>query len=838
MGGAPTASDPNITTRLNTILGNAANRTALADDLRDFIQVNNLDGFDFDLEHPVSVAEKNNHELFLSMMRTRLDALEPTLCKDLEISIALNGETDHFVVNPTGSDYVNPTVDPYVDFYHLMTYDASYAAHVALNPAWPSNHSPLIHAQEAVRDFSSPPFNWSKSKMAIGIPFYGRNGGGSSFYSAINAAQTAAIYNADLSGGYNYNGCVTITSKVNFAKTNGLAGVIVWEGSEDLSNATGFSLASCLYTAMGPAPAWEKTCCEKPNLGNDLLTCNTPFPITLNANTTAAGAPTYSWNRILPSALVINAAGAVTQSISAGNGAGTYVVTRTSGTCSRTDTIVISSAALPAPTLGPDRNLCTVPYFLTASNKSVFPPATTFQWQKGGVNIAGETTTTLYASAPATYTLVATLAGCVTTSDDVIITATSASPVDACRTTAGTLVLGVTGGTGPFTWYDSDLPGNNVVGVGSTFTTPSLPLPSTTYYYVEDAGAITTFTVGETAAAPTGFANAITDPATYTGISMEFDVKNPVNIKSVSVFPWGGATYPFSFAVEIFNDNNQVVYTSPTTTYAVWPGAAAQVITLNAHLAIGKYRMMPIKIGAGNVPAFFHHSTSAFWYGSALDLTITREIGTAQYGPFYSWVIGEYNGCPRIRVRAEVAATCSPIFLPVDMTYFEADKEENDVLLQWGTSSEIVNDYFAIERSFDGVTFKQIGTVNGSGTTQTHQSYGYVDVNAPKETLYYRLGQYDFDGKVSYSPVKIIDNKNAIQFSVAPNPFNSSASVIVKGARGTVQVKLYDLQGKVVQSLLKDVEEEISVGQNLSPGFYIIEVAGSNFVSQYKVVKE
>ncbi|HWZ21064.1 MAG TPA: glycosyl hydrolase family 18 protein, partial [Cytophagaceae bacterium] len=230
-GGAPAPGDVNITTRLNTILADPIASAALADDLRDFIQVNNLDGWDFDLEHPTTTVAKNNHENFLSMMRTRLDALETTLCKPLEISIALNGETDHFVVNPTGSDYVNPTVDPYVDFYHLMTYDASYAAHHAINAAWPLDHSPLIHAQEAVRDYSSPPFNWAKSKMMIGIPFYGKDGTTTPTYSTINSSLSSTIYNSDFSSTFNYNGCVTITSKVNFALSAGLAGVLVWEGS-------------------------------------------------------------------------------------------------------------------------------------------------------------------------------------------------------------------------------------------------------------------------------------------------------------------------------------------------------------------------------------------------------------------------------------------------------------------------------------------------------------------------------------------------------------------------------------------------------------------------------
>ncbi len=838
-GGAPAPGDMNITTRLNTILANATARTELANDLAAFIQRYDLDGWDFDLEHPVSAAEKNNHELFLSMMRTRLNALQGTMCKPLEITIALNGETDHFAVNPTGADYVNPTVDQYVDFYHLMTYDAAYAAHISVNPSWPANHSPLIHAQEAVRDFSNPPFSWSKSKMVIGIPYYGRNsGGGTSVYSAINAAQSNAIYNGDLSGGYNYNGCVTITAKVNYAKNEGLAGVLVWEGTQDLPHSTGYSLTSCLYTAMGPAPAWEKNCCEKPNLGNDLLTCNTPFPITLNANTTAAGSPVYNWRRILPSALTINASGGSTQSISAANGAGTYVVTRTAGGCSRSDTIVIGSGALPVPALGADRNLCQVPYVLTPSNVSSFPPATVFQWRRDGVALAGEVSPTLYASAPATYRLEASLPGCTGTSDEVVVTTTSASPVDACRTTAGTLTLEVSGGTGPFTWYSTDLPGNTVVGTGATFTTPSLPLPSTTYYYVEDAGAISNVTVGETAGTPTGFANGVTNPPTYTGISMEFDVKNPVKLRSVSMFPWGGATYPFTFAVEIFNNHNHVVYTSTPVTYTVWPGATAQVVPLNVHLPVGKYRMRAVRSGGANNPSFFHHGSSSFPYGPTQDLTITRQIGIAQYGPFYSWVFGDYNNCPRIPVRAEIANTCSAVFLPVELISFEVEKNGKDVFLQWETASEKTNHYFMVERSLNGVDYLPLGRVEGNGTTLVAQRYGYIDTNAPEGILYYRLAQYDFDATVAYSPVKIVRNDKEVTILVAPNPFAHTTTLIVQGAPQPVRIGIYDLQGRLVQNLREKTGEAIEIGELLKPGFYMIEVAGDSFVSQYKIIKE
>jgi GH18 family chitinase len=825
VGGAPTGSDPNITNRLNTIFGNAAARTEMANDLTAFIQNYNLDGFDLDLEHPVTVAEKNNHETFLALMRTKLDAIEATMCKELEISIALNGETDQFVVDPSGADYVNPGVNASVDYYHLMTYDASYAAHNAINSSWPLNHSPLIHAQEAVRDFSSPPFNWPKSKMVVGIPFYGRNGAATQTYAAMPGG-AAKLTDADdvSSSGYNYNDCPTIQDKVNLSITEGLAGVLVWEASQDEPHSSGYSLASCLWTAITGNNLPGKKCCTNPNIGPDRLTCSTALPTTLDANITGG---TFQWIRLPATAL------GTTQTQSA-TVAGTYVVVRTINGCISSDTVVVStSAALPTPALS-NRTLCSVPYTLTPSNLASFPTGTTFQWQKNSVNLAGETSSTLYASNPDTYTLVASLGGCTGSSGSMTLSASSISPVDACRTTAGTLTLGVTGGTGPFTWYDSDLPGNNVVASNtSTFTTPSLPLPSTTYYYVEDAAAVTNVTIGQTSPTFTG-SDFSYDCATT--VSMEFDVKAPVKIKTVDIYLGSfGVTFPVALNVEIFNDNNQTVFTSGTQSYPVWVGAA-QTITLNAHLPIGKYRMRANPVTSD--PSLLHKASPTFPYNAAADLTITRQQGTPQYGPFFNWQIGDYNACPRVRVRAVVAATCSSVFLPIDLDYFEAEKNGDDVLLDWITSAEKNNDYFQIERSLDGVHFSTIGQVEGNGTSLSRISYSYLDVNAPKEVLYYRLAQYDINGDVSYSPVKIIKNNAAFLVSIKPNPTSSSSEVQINGVSGDVQLNIFDISGKLLKSESTVAGDEISIGSSLNAGVYVIQVISSTSVVSEVFIKE
>lgn len=843
-GGAP-AGDAGLQARLISIMGNAAARTEMANDLAAFVQQYNLDGWDFDWEHPMTVADKNNHQTFLSMMKTRLNALEATMCKELEVSIALNGETDHFVVSPTGSDYVNPGVDPFVDIYHLMTYDASYSNHNAVNSAWPLNHSPLIHAQEAVRDFASPPFNWPKSKMCVGIPFYGKTGfnggGGTSLYgTGINASNSAAIFNDadDLVGGYNFNACPTITNKANFAISDGLAGLVIWEGSQDRTGAN--SLLGCAYTALGGAANQniETGCCAQPALGNDKVVCNTPFPITLNSNTSTAGtAVNYTWTR-LPATSIGTGATLNTQSVSA---VGTYVVVRTETvagrTCTKSDTIVVT-AGLPVPDLGPNRTLCGSSYNITPSNLAAFPAGTTWQWQYAGADIPGATTSTFYASTPGTYTLVATLAGCTNTSDDITISASTVTPVDACRTTAGTLVLSVTGGVGPFNWYNQDSPGGSILAGGAntaTFTTPALPLPSVTDYYVEDIGSATNYFVGINAMW-TGFAQPT--PVPPSEIAMEFDVTSQIKIRSVDLWAWGGATYPTTFNIVIYNANNDVVYTSPNTTWAVWPGAAAQTITLDASLAIGKYRMKVVRV-AGGVPAFFHHAASTFPYtGGGGKISITRQMGVGQYGPFYNWQISDFGTCKRVRVRATVSASCSAP-LPVDLVSFTAKKVNQDALLEWSTSREVNSGFYYVERSINATDFYPIAQVQSAGNTNALTQYTYLDANIPSGRVYYRLVQYDLDGRYTYSNIVTVNNTKGTEVLVAPNPFSDYTTLMISGTDASVYVKLYNVEGKLISSAYyENPSEAIRVGLGLESGLYILQVSSNEFLETFKLVKE
>jgi hypothetical protein len=109
--------------------------------------------------------------------------------------------------------------------------------------------------------------------------------------------------------------------------------------------------------------------------------------------------------------------------------------------------------------------------------------------------------------------------------------------------------------------------------------------------------------------------------------------------------------------------------------------------------------------------------------------------------------------------------------LPVTLARFEAANKETAIHLSWATSMEQDNHYFAVQRSADGRSFRELGRVAGAGTSALPQEYEWVDRAPLPGWNYYRLRQVDFDGSFEYHPVAAVAFGRAEQpWQVFPNP--------------------------------------------------------------------
>jgi hypothetical protein len=180
---------------------------------------------------------------------------------------------------------------------------------------------------------------------------------------------------------------------------------------------------------------------------------------------------------------------------------------------------------------------------------------------------------------------------------------------------------------------------------------------------------------------------------------------------------------------------------------------------------------------------------------------------------------------------------------PVELLSYNAVVFENDVTLNWSTSTELNNSHFEILRNN-----KLISTVQGNGTTTEQSDYIFIDENLDKGLYSYSLNQVDFDGsKKNLGTIELSISGLPKSFSLSqnyPNPFNPSTKIryTVTGLNSFVQLKVLDILGNEVATL---VNEEQSAGEyeveftpetGLASGIYFYKLKTGSFEVTRKMI--
>lgn len=181
----------------------------------------------------------------------------------------------------------------------------------------------------------------------------------------------------------------------------------------------------------------------------------------------------------------------------------------------------------------------------------------------------------------------------------------------------------------------------------------------------------------------------------------------------------------------------------------------------------------------------------------------------------------------------------TPHPLPIELLFFNAALTDDKIVeLDWATASEINNDYFTIEKTNDGATFKTVAIVDGAGNSTGRIFYESMDTDPYTGISYYRLKQTDFDGKYVYSELIGIDNSDLTNqyLKVFPNPATDGIiNITMEGNKSDkITVTVIDLLGKELFSsnfiLPNNGNAVIAIDQlpGLIPGVYhIIAINGS-----------
>jgi hypothetical protein len=179
--------------------------------------------------------------------------------------------------------------------------------------------------------------------------------------------------------------------------------------------------------------------------------------------------------------------------------------------------------------------------------------------------------------------------------------------------------------------------------------------------------------------------------------------------------------------------------------------------------------------------------------------------------------------------------------LPMKFISVAAEREQNDVVVEWKTAQEFNVDHFEIERSGASSDFRQIGTVNALNNGNGGQ-YAYTDQMPLPGTAWYRIKGLDKDGKTTYSEIAIVRQNNTDAFfKVLNNPASEaillSASAGYSGAYG---YELYNNAGQLMQkgniNLGAYGVTRIALGQKIIPGVYVLHVRNEEHRLTEKII--
>ena len=177
--------------------------------------------------------------------------------------------------------------------------------------------------------------------------------------------------------------------------------------------------------------------------------------------------------------------------------------------------------------------------------------------------------------------------------------------------------------------------------------------------------------------------------------------------------------------------------------------------------------------------------------------------------------------------------------LPVKLNSFSVQKVNTSTQLDWSTSQELNSSYFNIEKSADGRNWTTIAKVNAAGNSNTVKNYRAFDNNLFNGINYYRLKQYDNDGKFEYSVVKSVSFRKVYNIIVAPNPATDFINISTTKNQSTIlTIQLVDVSGKILKTVLSANDKVKMNVTGISKGLYFIKVKDENSVQTQKVIIE
>ena len=187
-----------------------------------------------------------------------------------------------------------------------------------------------------------------------------------------------------------------------------------------------------------------------------------------------------------------------------------------------------------------------------------------------------------------------------------------------------------------------------------------------------------------------------------------------------------------------------------------------------------------------------------------------------------------------------VAGPCSAIVLPVELITFEAEAGKRDISLLWEVGEISGFKGFQIQRSEDGVDFKDHSWVASKGENVKNYSLIDRDVEA-NQRYYYRLKMVDMDETFTISSIKtaMVERSEETSITVYPNPAKHQIHVKTTQEFDSAHIFILSKTGEPVYDNENWNGDNLSIKiSHLPAGLYTVQAVVGRQVTVKKFLKQ
>jgi hypothetical protein len=176
---------------------------------------------------------------------------------------------------------------------------------------------------------------------------------------------------------------------------------------------------------------------------------------------------------------------------------------------------------------------------------------------------------------------------------------------------------------------------------------------------------------------------------------------------------------------------------------------------------------------------------------------------------------------------AQMAANSLPVLLTANANL----TADNKIAVTWTILQKVRTDYFAVEKSNDGISWRTIATAKANNDTVVPFTYNTIDPFPLKGSNFYRICLKDMNGNLTFTAIKCVRVYTLGKINIYPNPSSGIVNIVLGQVPGSDwSITLINSTGQeVAQKKYTKSVTVISMPVHIYPtGNYILRISEGN----------